>query len=334
MEGKNPRHLRDHVLVVDRARGPARALMAMLEASGYLVVWMPGIPDVLAYSRDLQPNLILIGAELGASDAVQLCGALRDPSVVGAATPLVLVGALSAEERLAAFAAGAWECLAPPYNLEEVSARLAAFVAATREARHLRTQGLVAQVTGFSTHAALVRRVREMSGQAIRQHSTVACVVLSGSTGEAGNGALEPDVELLARSARALRRVSRASDVLGFVGTSEFVILMPAANDTCAVNAAERGLSALEHVQIEPAGRGWASEFRAGYCVFPDAAIASSEWGVIAASMSDPAGLIGRARQAARAAHMTQDRHRVRRYTEGRAVPRPTPADGVVASAG
>lgn len=333
MEPKNSRYLRDHVVVVDRARGPARALSPMLEASGYVVMWMSGVSEVIAYCRDLQPNLILLGTDLGAADVVHLCGTLRDPAVLGSATPLVLVGPLSSEERLAAFAAGAWECLVSPYNLEEVSARLAAFVAATREARHLRTQGLVAQVTGFSTHAALVRRVREMSGQAIRTRSSVACVVISASA-ELSPTQPEPDVEVLARTARALRRVSRASDVLGFMGNSEFVILMPAAGDSCAIRVAERALTTMEHAQFDEVGaRGWQSPLRAGYCVFPDAAIASSEWGVIAASMADPAGLIGRARQAARAAHLNPERSRLRRYSDNGGVRRATPADGLVAPA-
>jgi diguanylate cyclase (GGDEF)-like protein len=145
------------------------------------------------------------------------------------------------EERLAALHAGAWDCLAPGTDRDEMLARLHTFVRATRGADRA-DEGLVDPITGLYNRNGLARRARELNSQAFRDHSALACVAFSLDITD-GSAADDARVAaVVARCAQALSTRSRLSDVIGRLGPREFAVLAPATGPDGAVKLAHRML--------------------------------------------------------------------------------------------
>jgi diguanylate cyclase (GGDEF)-like protein len=157
-------------------------------------------------------------------------------------TPLLLWSEqpFTRDERLAALHAGAWDCLAPGTDRDEMLPRLHTFVRATRAAD--RADGLVDPVTGLYNRHGLARRARELNSQAFRDHSALACVAFSLDITDPSAADEARTTAVIARCAQALSTRSRLSDVIGRLGPREFALLAPATGPDGAVKLAHRML--------------------------------------------------------------------------------------------
>ena len=183
----------------------------------------------------------------GVAVGVELCRALRGDARITSATPIFLALPESGrrEQRLAALHAGAWECLAPPHDPDEIVLKANAFVRSKRDADHARLQGLIDPATGLYNRQGLARRARELASQAFRDHGALACVVLAidvatlGLTvGDGPEGGVGPGVH-------QLQSTARRSDVIGRLGPTEFAVLAPGTDAPGARRLAERLAGAL-----------------------------------------------------------------------------------------
>lgn len=206
-------------------------LRGWLEAAHFTIV--------LARAEAEQPDAIVVHVNAPGPAALALCQELRDAEDT-ALTPLLLWSEqpFTHDERLAALQAGAWDCLAPGTDRDELLARLSTFARAKRGADTQNGDGLVDPGTGLYNRHGLARRARELNSQAFREHSALACVAFSldilDTTDEARTAAI------VARCAQALSTRARLSDVIGRLGPREFAVLAPATGPDGAVKLAHR----------------------------------------------------------------------------------------------
>jgi diguanylate cyclase (GGDEF)-like protein len=230
------------ILVLSREPERTETLRGWLEAAHFTItVTVPG--DVgLARAERKQPDAIVLHVSAPGPEALALCAELRDAAPTHM-TPLLLWSEqpFTRDERLAALHAGAWDCLAPGTDRDEMLPRLHTFVRATRAADRADGDGLVDPATGLYNRHGLARRARELNSQAFRDHAALACVAFSLDIGDAAaDEALTAAV--VARCAQALSTRSRLSDVIGRLGPREFAVLAPATGPDGAVKLAHRML--------------------------------------------------------------------------------------------
>jgi len=87
--------------------------------------------------------VILVDAELPDMPGVELCRTLRADSarLEQYAILLTIRDAATRAQRLAALRAGAWECIAPPHDADEILLKIGAYVHAKLDADRARTDG-------------------------------------------------------------------------------------------------------------------------------------------------------------------------------------------------
>jgi diguanylate cyclase (GGDEF)-like protein len=219
------------VLVVNDQEWCARSLASILDPQGYAVLRAHTGRKGLERVRTASVDLILMNALLPDIDAVELCGLLRAEPSVTRDTAIVITAASHAtrERRLEAMRAGAWDYLVHPLDAEVLIARFESFVAAKAEADRARELSLTDAATGFYNVQGLGRRARELAAQAFRQHSALACVVLTvdlppSASEDARRVATSQALE---RVANVLRRTGRVSDAVGRVGENELAVFAP-----------------------------------------------------------------------------------------------------------
>src|SRR5439155_9009183 len=203
------------VLLAGDGKEATRWLRVLLEGGGYAVLQERTGQHGLERAGTTEPDVILVDAELPDMAGVELCRMLRADPRVSSSTPILLTirDAATREQRLAALRAGAWECIAPPHDAEEILLKIGAYVHAKLDADRARAGGLLDPVTGLYNRQGLARRARELGSQAFREHGPLACIVLALD--------LEPPGGVnLGRSVQAMKAAARLSDVIGRLGAT------------------------------------------------------------------------------------------------------------------
>ncbi len=157
-----------------------RWLKSLLEGGGYAVLQERLAQHVLERARSTEPDLIIVDAELPDMPGADLCRTLRTDPRVSSSTPILLAvrEPASRAQRLAALRAGAWDCITPPHDADEILLQLGSYVRAKLDADRARAEGLLDSPTGLYNRQGLARRARELGSQAFRDHGPLACVVL------------------------------------------------------------------------------------------------------------------------------------------------------------
>ena len=89
---------------------------------------------------------------------------------------LLTSGAVSRGERLEAYSAGAWEVLQPPFDPQELLARVEPYIRAKRDVDQALEGVDVNPLTGCYNARGLMRRLQEVIADARRHHRPLACV--------------------------------------------------------------------------------------------------------------------------------------------------------------
>jgi len=189
-----------------------------------------------------------VDAELPDMPGVELCRALRADPRVSSSTPILLMirEAATRVQRLAALRAGAWECIAPPHDADEILLKIGAYVHAKLDADRARTEGLLDAATGLYNRQGLARRARELGSQAFREHGPLACIVLALDVEPPEPGAAPPQGGTgLGRYVQAIKSAARLSDVIGRLSATEFAVLAPGTDAGGARRLAERLASSV-----------------------------------------------------------------------------------------
>src|SRR6184192_1286938 len=235
------------VLLGGDGQEATRWLKSLLEGGGYAVLQERSAQHVLERARSTEPDMIIVDAELPDMPGADLCRTLRTDPRVSSSTPILLAvrEPASRAQRLAALRAGAWDCITPPHDADEILLQLGSYVRAKLDADRARAEGLLDAGTGLYNRQGLARRARELGSQAFRDHGALACVVLvvdlepqDLAPGQQGSG-------IVGRCVQALKASARLSDVIGRLSPTEFAVLAPGTDAAGARRLAERLASSV-----------------------------------------------------------------------------------------
>src|SRR5256885_7853820 len=134
------------VLLGGDGQEATRWLKSLLEVGGYAVLQERSAQHVLERARSTEPDLIIVDAELPDMPGTDLCRTLRTDPRVSSSTPILLAvrEPASRAQRLAALRAGAWECITPPHDADEILLKPGSYMAAKPHAERAPGEGLVA----------------------------------------------------------------------------------------------------------------------------------------------------------------------------------------------
>jgi len=235
----------------------------MLGRDRYGVVHVPTGTLALKWAREVQPDAIILEAELPDMSGIDACRLLYNDLRIGGKVPILILAPdePSSEQRVSALRAGARECLPPPRDPEELRLKLDTYVQTKRAADAALGEGTVCATAGMHSRPGFVRRARELGALMARKHGALACLVF----------ALEVDPTdpqaptLVAQTAKVLLSTERVSDVIGALGPTEFAVLAPATDHAGAVKLAQRIGSALQSVVGDGGSVKPGSTLRVGY---------------------------------------------------------------------
>lgn len=257
------------VLIASKQEWTSRTFESILAPKGWVVLKSYTAARALERARRDQPDVIIIDAHLPDESGHELCRRLRTEQVVTASTPILITlhEPPTRRDRLAALRAGAWDCLGPPYDGDELVALLDVLVAAKLDVDRTRSEGLVDGATGLYNVRGVTRRAREMASQAARHHAALSCVLLApdvtmDETGEP-SASSQPVVQQVAE---ALRAAGRRSDAIGRLSPDAFAIIAMDTDPTQARQLAMRlGSAITDSFQASPPQQTPAVRLHGGY---------------------------------------------------------------------
>lgn len=285
-------------LIVTGQEWVSLSMVTIFSPKGYAVLRAFNGAQALDRAREAPPDLLIVDQELRDMSGTEFCRTLRQEGVVSAATPVLLISSApwQRDSKLEALREGAWETCSLPMDSEEVFLKVDVWVRAKLAGDDTREQGLLDPDTGLYNTTGLLRRISELAAGAVRHSRPLACVVLSAEPGTAADSAAPGVIRAIqtaqgnprgsgdtwtAASARSfaatLLSAGRASDAIGRLSATEFVIVAPDTDDDGVLGLAERLRKAVDEVKAEPELR-WNVRF--GCYAVPDmrdASIAPTE---------------------------------------------------------
>lgn len=152
------------VLVVDDSPLARRALARVLHMQGLDVIEADDGDSALAAMRTLDPDLVLLDAEMPGCDGFEVCRRIRGNAGT-ALTPIVMVtGHATTEDRLRGREAGADDFFAKPFEIPELSAR----VRTALQQKHLTDELEKAESVLYTLARAIEARDPETEGHCNR----------------------------------------------------------------------------------------------------------------------------------------------------------------------
>src|SRR2546426_422917 len=166
------------ILIASDQNAGVRDLESFLGQHGYDVLRLYAGAPVLERARAVRPDVIVLDDKLADRQSLDLSRTLRDDSLIGLSTPILLLtrGQPTPKEHIVALRAGIWELLSQPLNPNELLLRLDTLVLAKLEADRAPKTDLVDDVTGLYSARGLARRARDLIYQASQHNTSAACV--------------------------------------------------------------------------------------------------------------------------------------------------------------
>lgn len=229
------------VLMVNGEEWTARSLESILKPEGYAVLRAYTGQQGLDLAESVRPDVLLVALRLPDMKGVDLCARLRDARSVQPSTPALLLATepVGRQGRVAAYRAGVWGILHPPFSPAELLARLAPFIAAKRHADAIHETAYIDAETGFYNLQGLLHRMTEIKAETTRARKPLACVMVAPDPGKIRTeGQTDTDVAKLLAS--VLLSATRLSDAVARVGEGSFVIVAPGADIQGATLLADR----------------------------------------------------------------------------------------------
>jgi PleD family two-component response regulator len=257
------------VLIATGDEWLARSIESILGPNHISLARSLAAKHALQFARTRQPDAILIQTRLPDMSGFDLCRALREEPANGVHTPILITsaGPSSRRERLDALRAGAWDFCEITPDTDELVLRIQTYVRAKRAIDQIRKSSLQDDLTGLYNLNGLMRRLQEVSSEALRYRRPLACL------------AIAPTVprELVffdARTqtehmARVVTASCRTSDAIARLPSNEFIVIAPDTGPLGAQRLAERMLRAADDVNetVQPPDK---IDVRIGFFAVPD----------------------------------------------------------------
>jgi CheY-like chemotaxis protein len=211
-------------------------LAAELDQGGWTVDHVHTGTLAVAALHDIQPDIVLVAAELPDMTGAAVCGILsQEPRVDHFVPMLILVeGEPTPEQRVAALREGAWGFLNHPIDAQDLELRLSNYVLAKQNIDLAMAEGLIDTPSGLLSRQALARRARELGALMSRQRAGLACVVFELGTDP-------PD----RKTGSIVARSARVSDAVGALSPVQVAVVAPGTGGPGVVSLAQRVGSAM-----------------------------------------------------------------------------------------
>lgn len=229
---------RPTVLVIDDSPDVHRVLRARLKSEELDMIGAANGAEGVALARAQRPPVILLDIDLGQgeADGLQVLRTLMsDPDTMNLSV-IMLSGSAGAQEKVAAFDAGATDFIAKPFEIAEVRVRIRSALRTQSLMRMLSQRAQIDGLTGLWNRAYFEQRWGDEYKRAHRSGLALSVAMfdidhfktVNDSFGHhAGDAALQG-------FARQLQSQIRGSDVACRYGGEEFALIMP---DTTPENA-------------------------------------------------------------------------------------------------
>ena len=231
----------------------SQALANLVKARGYRVQFVLTGRELLDRAAVLQPDVIVLDADLPDLDSITVCRGLRENQPPWK-MPVIMITATPAtrQQRVAALEAGAWDYVSILLNPEELTLKVDALARLTLAVGRALDASVVDPGSGLYTQEGLERRAQELAADAVRRHAPLACVALGLALDRKGEAPTLPAAS--AYAAQVLTASGRMSDCVGSLGAGEFAVLAPATPPDGAAKMAQRLSRLIETAGPRPAG--------------------------------------------------------------------------------
>jgi PleD family two-component response regulator len=260
MGTQDPRYPRAPLcLMVTSQEWVSLSLETVFSPRGYAVLRASSGEQGLRRVLDNGPDLLLVEKDLRDMSAAEFCRELNARMPGGSFFPTCVIGssAWSREEKLDTLRAGAWDVYSLPMDGEELFLKVDKWVRSKLTADLEREQGLLDPDTGLYNTQGLLRRIAELSAGAMRYGRPIGCVIVSSETPAAlsGGPAAGQGPTWTAAAARTvattLQNAGRASDAVGRLSATEFVVIAPDTDPTGIEGLVRRLRRAMEAAPVE-----------------------------------------------------------------------------------
>lgn len=235
-------------LIVTEEEWTSLSVITIFSPRGYATLRVLTGDQALQRVRETPVDLIIVQRELRDMSGIELAAQLKEG---GYTIPLVILSSevWERQEKLAALQAGAWDCCSLPMDGEELFLRVDTWVRSKLQGDMSMEQGLLDPDTGLYNLQGLLRRIAELGASASRYRRPMACVALTAQAPPALGPISERAEEAAAASlATILRQSGRASDTIGRLSRTEFVVMAPDTDQDGArglINRLQRAIEAL-----------------------------------------------------------------------------------------
>jgi CheY-like chemotaxis protein len=266
------------LLIATEGEWAGRSLESVLVANGYAVLRAADGEDALALARRYQPDGLILDDHMSGHGGIELCRILRDDPGFDPATPIVITAASPAQHsvRTAAYDAGAWEFCTHPLEADTLVLKLGTFLRAKRALAEARSQSLIDAPTGVLTPLGMERVAEQLAARALRNHESLACVVLMPSGQVAGaSGGYSPDIDNITEAVASFLQLSRdafrRSDIVGRMSDGRLALLAPETDSQGVQGMLARLRAAIaQATHNRPDSTPTTGEFKAGYWAASD----------------------------------------------------------------
>lgn len=245
------------VLIVTGQEWVSLSVETLFSPRGYAVLRAYSGQQVLQRVQEVPVDLLVVDRDLRDMAGTDLCRRLREQALISPTTPIIMIAPSPwpREEKLAALRSGAWDACSLPMDGEELFLRVDTWVRVKLAGDISREQGLLDPDTGLYNAQGLLRRMAEIGAGALRHRRSLACVVVSPTPEPKGGSPGAAPATWTAATARTLastlRATGRASDSIGRLSPTEFVIVAPDTDTEGVLGLAERLRTAIESLPLD-----------------------------------------------------------------------------------
>ncbi len=173
-------------LLINDEEWTTRSIESILRPEGYAVLRAYTGRQGFELASRVDADLLMIDVQLPDISGIELIARLRQLPTVRPSVPIVVFtsGKMSRSQRLEAYCQGAWDILQPPFDPQELVARMEPYIRAKRDVDRAIEGADMDPQTGCYNARGLMRRLREVGAEARRSQRPLACVVLGPSSVE------------------------------------------------------------------------------------------------------------------------------------------------------
>ena len=235
------------ILIAGMQDDDRRRLGARLISQGRRVVAVRSGREAIDRTRDVRPDLVLLGAALGDMEAGEVCRQLREDEASREIPVIFVVGAAGAIDRDRTLTAGAVDFLPAGADDAELLARTACALEIKRLRDALRIPPEQDALTGLLNRVHFEKHYRRECNRSRRYDSLFSLVIVDVDRFREINSrhGLDFADAVLREAADVLRNKTRESDYVARWGGNEFILLLPEANLPKSIGFAKKLQAAL-----------------------------------------------------------------------------------------